>query len=135
MFHEVFNRRGFDTSAVLNANCVRRILTKFLRNALTDSFADFLGLFKRRGFARADSPNRFVSNNEFFDFRRRETVEVFVDLTGDEVNVGARFTDFERFAATNNRSDARVESGFGAFVDAFVRFAEIVAAFECPVTR
>ena len=129
LLHQVFDGCRLHAAAILDADSVSCRLVEFLGNSFADSFADFFSLVKGSRLARADSPNRFISDDEFSNFVCLEAFESCVNLRNDMVDVRASFTDFEAFTAADNRSNASSKGSAGALVYAFVRFTEVVTAF------
>ena len=88
---------GFTLPPVLNPNLVGRGRVGNLSERLADERVRFLSLFRRRGLAGSDRPNRFVSDDGLVQFLRAQLGETAFELPRQDFFHVAPLALFERF--------------------------------------
>src|SRR5690348_10718754 len=92
-------------------------------NCTANMSVHFLSLFRRRGFTRADRPDRLVSDYDTFPISKCQTIQPAYRLPFDN---GFRLPGLsfrEHFSDTNDHRKPGGQSRFGFSVNQFVRLA------------
>src|SRR5690606_668680 len=118
----------FYAAAIEDSGILGSLAAVFFLDQFPDILVHGLRLFGSGGLPGADSPNRFVGNDDFCESFFVQMKKPFDQLIGDKIHMDTGFADAKRFSTAKDRQKPFGNGMFRLFGQHFIGFLKMLSA-------